>query len=215
VLERISPFLNVCDEQKAINSSGSPIQARTRLAVTLRWLAGRSYLDLCFAWGVSSLTFYHPDGIIWPVIEAIDAAFSIGFPFEDDIALESLSQGFEEHSGGILKGHVLAIDGFGVSTRQPFKTKVLHPKDYRFRKGGFAVIVLAGCDVKAWFVSVSCNHSGSTNDIMAWQDSNLFHALKVEGRLPPQYVFIGDEAFTNTAQFMSPWPGKLKICLLF
>jgi len=37
----------------------------------------------------------------------------------------------------------------------------------------------------------------------------------VEGRLPPQYFFIGDEAFTNTAQFMSPWPGKLKICLLF
>ncbi len=215
VLERISPFLNVRDEQKAINSSGSPIQARTRLAVTLRWLSGSSYLDLCFAWGVSSSTFYHPDGIIWPVLEAIDAAFSIGFPFEDDVALESLSQGFEEHSAGILKGCVLAIDGFGVSTRQPFKTEVLRPKDYRFRKGGFAVIVLAGCDIKAWFVSISFNHSGSINDIIAWQDSNLSHALKVEGRLPPQYVFIGDEAFTNTAQFMSPWPGKLKICLLF
>jgi hypothetical protein len=69
--------------------------------------------------------------------------------------------------------------------------------------------VLAGCDVKARFVAVSCNHSGSTNDIIAWQDSKLFHALEVEGRLPPQYFFIGDEAFTNTAQFMSPWPGKL------
>jgi hypothetical protein len=36
---------------KAGNSSGEPISLMTRLAVSLRWLAGGSYLDLCFAWG--------------------------------------------------------------------------------------------------------------------------------------------------------------------
>lgn len=41
----------------AINSSGSSISVETRLAVTLRWLSGGSYLDLCFAWGISLSSF--------------------------------------------------------------------------------------------------------------------------------------------------------------
>jgi hypothetical protein len=34
---------------KAFNSSSGPISLRTKLAVSLRWLAGGSYLDLYFA----------------------------------------------------------------------------------------------------------------------------------------------------------------------
>jgi len=209
-LERIRPFVANRDEQKAINSSGAAIPLRTMLAVTLCWLAGVSYLDLCFAWGVSSSTSYHPRGTLWPTLEAIDAACHIGFLFDDDIALETLASGFEQHSSGILKGCVLAIDGFGVATRQPFKSEVMRPKDYRFRKGGFAIIVLEGCDIKACFICASCNHSGSTNDIITWHDCQLlFQALEVDCQLPPQYFFIGDEALTNTPQFLSPWPGKV------
>jgi len=85
---------------------------------------------------------------------------------------------------------------------------VLRPEDYHYRKGGFAIVVLVGCDVKACFICASCNHSGSTNDIIAWHDSKLFYALEVDCQLPPQYFFIVDKAFTNTAQFLSPWPGK-------
>jgi hypothetical protein len=46
------------DAMKAPCSSGSPISTVTRLAVTLRWVAGGSYTDLCFAWGVSVASFY-------------------------------------------------------------------------------------------------------------------------------------------------------------
>jgi hypothetical protein len=52
----------------------------------------------------------------------------------------------------------------------------------------------------------SCVSSGSTNDIIAWE----FSQMKVEfdnNRLPSEYYFIGDEAFTNCDQFMSPWSG--------
>jgi hypothetical protein len=209
VLERIEPYIKCRNEVKAINSSGAPIVLKTRLAVTLRWLAGGSYLDLCFAWGVGTSTFYHPDGVLWPTLEAIAAAFEIGLPVDDPLKLEELARGFDEHSCGILKGCVIAIDGFGVSTQQPYESEVIRPKDYRFRKGGFALVVLAGCDIDARFICASCNHSGSTNDIIAWGDSNLYQMLEVEKKLPEQYFFIGDEAFTNTAQFLSPWPGKL------
>jgi hypothetical protein len=46
------------------------------------------------------------------------------------------------------------------------------------------------------------------NDIIAWQDSNLYEALEVWKWLPEQFFFIGDEAFTCTRQMLSPWPGR-------
>ena len=193
---------------KACNSSGVPITSRTRLAVTLRWLAGGSYLDLCFAWGIGLSTFFSENGVLWPTLQAIDEVFKMGFPFDDEEKLEELSSGFSHHSGGVLNGCVMAMDGMGVITRAPFVNEVSRPKDYRYRKSGFGVIVLAGCDVKARFLSASCNHSGSTNDIIAWQDCNLYNLLEVEKVLPEKYFFIGDEAFSNTQQFLSPWPGR-------
>lgn len=208
IMERITPFIQAKNLRKACNSSGAPILLKTRLAVTLRWLAGASYLDLCFAFGISSSTFYHSDGILWPIMEALDAAFSIGFPFHDLDQIENLSQGFFQHSGGLLDGCVLALDGLGVATRQPSKWEVKYPKDYRFRKGGFAIIVLAGCDVQARFIAASATHSGSTNDIIAWQDTKLYEALEIDKLLPPKYFFIGDEAFTNTNQLLTPWSGR-------
>jgi len=102
----------------------------------------------------------------------------------------------------------LAIDGFGVTVRCPFANDVERRKDYRFRKGGFAIIVLAGCDIDGRFISATARHSGSTNDIIAWHDSQLCYFLEVEKGLPSKYFFIGDEAFTNTNQFLSPWPGR-------
>lgn len=208
ILEKITPFLDEKNDQKAINSSGSAVTNKTRLAVTLRWLAGASYIDLCFAWGVACSTFYSERGIIWPTIEAIDLAFDMGLPLHDAEKLEELSLGFSEHSGGIFDGCLLAIDGFAVLTRQPYDHEVRYKKDYRYRKGGFAIVVLAGCDVKCRFIVASCNHSGSTNDIIAWQQMDLFEAVEVDNRLPSKYYFIGDEAFTNTNQFLSPWPGE-------
>lgn len=215
ILAAIEPFLEQKKAEKAINSSGSPVSNRTQLAVTLHWLAGGSYIDLCFAWGVGVSTFYSERGIIWPTIEAMDMAFEMGLPLHDNEKLEELSQGFFEHSGGIFDGCVLAVDGFAVITRQPYDKEVKYKKDYRYRKGGFAVVVLAGCDIKCRFIVASCNHSGSTNDIIAWQQMELFEAVELDKALHPKYFFIGDEAFTNTNQFLSPWPGKFVVACFY
>ena len=208
ILYMIEPIMVERDAAKATNSSGSQISAKTRLAVTLRFLAGGSHIDLCFAWGIGYSTFYSDRGVVWPTIEAIDAAFTIGLPLDDVNQLEVISKGFFDHSGGIFDGCVLAIDGLAIRTRQPYDHEVKYKKDYRFRKGGFAIIVIAGCDVDCRFISASCNHSGSTNDIIAWQNMDLYEAVEIDRKLPPKYFFIGDEAFTNTNQFLSPWPGK-------
>ena len=44
LLENIDPYITF-DSEHAINSSGSSIAKSTRLAITLRWLAGASYID--------------------------------------------------------------------------------------------------------------------------------------------------------------------------
>jgi hypothetical protein len=68
---------------KATNSSGSEISIITKVACVLRWLAGGSYIDICFAFGIAPGSFYHEDGVLWGTMKIIDACFTIGFPFND------------------------------------------------------------------------------------------------------------------------------------
>ena len=68
LLLKISHLLPGQDLDEAIRSSGSPISNYCRLAMTLRWLAGGHYLDICQLYQVDYSTFYSEDGIIWPTI---------------------------------------------------------------------------------------------------------------------------------------------------
>ena len=66
-------------EVKAISSSGSEISTITKVACTLRFLAGGSYHDIIFAFGISKTSFYADDGVIWPTIYSIDKNYEIKF----------------------------------------------------------------------------------------------------------------------------------------
>jgi hypothetical protein len=74
VLGNIEPYIKT-NQVKGMNSSGVPIHNKTRLAVLLRWSAGGSYLDLCFAWGVGISMFFVDNGVLWPMLQAIDTKF--------------------------------------------------------------------------------------------------------------------------------------------
>jgi hypothetical protein len=47
--------------------------------------------------------------------------------------------------------------------------------------------MLAGCDIEARFIAASCTHSGSTNDIIAWQDSKIHEMLEINKMLPDKF----------------------------
>jgi hypothetical protein len=72
-----------------------------------------------------------------------------------------ISEGFKLHSSGILYGCTMAIDGLAVRVRQLFKSEVKNTKSWTCRKGGFALIVLAGSDVKGRFHMATANHLGT------------------------------------------------------
>ena len=80
-------------ERMGIFSSGSSVSAKTRLAITLRFLAGGSYLDICFAFGVALGSFYVDGGILWKTIETLDHILDLGFPFENENELKRISKG--------------------------------------------------------------------------------------------------------------------------
>ena len=83
LVELLDPVLRK-NEKYSVISSGSVISTATRLAVTLRWLAGGSYIDLCFAWGISKTSFYSHRGVLWPTIAALDDLLQLGIPLSND-----------------------------------------------------------------------------------------------------------------------------------
>jgi hypothetical protein len=86
-----------------------------------------------------------------------------------------------EQSNDLFDGLVMVMDGFAVPMR----------KNYRFRKGGFAIIALVGCDAEARLISAIANHSGSTNDIIAWNYSKLCKAVEYDRHLPAKnFLFV-------------------------
>jgi hypothetical protein len=169
-------------------------------------LAGGSYLDICFEFGVAIGSFYHDKGILWGTIELLDESFQIYFPFDDVNELKAIAKGFEDKGTGNLKNIVLAIDGWVCKTRCPKSNEVRFPLSFRNRHGCFGLVVIAGCYSNKKFGMFSCVSCGSTNDILAWDFSTIKKLLE-EGRLPPEYYFIGDEAFQCTQQFLVPWSG--------
>ncbi len=68
LLTKISAVKDSYSAMQAINSSGSPIKNRTRLAAALRYLAGGSYLDITFAFRILKTSFYE---IVFQIYEAV------------------------------------------------------------------------------------------------------------------------------------------------
>jgi DDE superfamily endonuclease len=190
----------------AINSSNSNISVKTKLACALRWMAGGSYIDICFEFGISPGSFYQEDGVLWETLYAIDSCFKIGFPFHDNDELSNISRGFSRFSHGRMDKCVLAVDGWVCRTRQPYNGEVEYPSSYRNRKGCFGIVILGGCDSNLKFYMWSCIASGSTSDVTIWDMCYMKQCLN-DGMLSDQYYFIGDEAFVNTSQFLVPYSG--------
>ena len=206
LLRRLRRALSV-DRQKAINSSGSYISPRTRLAATIRWLAGGSHLDICVIFGLDPGNFFGRRYVLWKTMEVLDDELELGFDLNASV-LDSVAADYERASHGVLRHCVSALDGWVVRTRKPtVKEAGLSVKSYRNRKGFWGVLVLAGCDAKCRFNIFSCQWSGGTHDCMAWEGCEMSRVL-ARGQLPEKYYFIGDEAFVNSPQFLVPWSGR-------
>lgn len=200
LLRLIQPYIRV--DHKFTNKRYGVISARTKLACTLRWLAGRQYLDIIRLFGISKTAFFSNKsrGVLWPSIKGLDQVFKIGFPIHDHDELNEIAKGFSEFSRGRMNHCVLAVDGWVCRTRAPYASETEFFTSYYNRHDCYGLVVLAGCDSKLRFRMFSACSSGSTNDCLAWDICSLNSSLD-NGLLPEQFYFVGDEAFTCTKAF--------------
>jgi hypothetical protein len=100
------------NKKQATNFSGSPVSMRTRLAVSLRWLAGGNYWDICGLYGVCPGSFYSERGPLWPTLYALDEALHNEIVFDVSIeACRTAAASFAVFSRGRMNHCVYAVDG--------------------------------------------------------------------------------------------------------
>jgi len=175
-------------------------------AVTLRWLAGVSYLDLAWGYELPHNTIH---SYFYEVLEAIDSTHdNINFPINDMEKLIEIEQGFSALSGGLFRNTVAAGDGIVFEISKPPPNQVNEDvTSFYTRKGYFAFGLQAFVDSKCRFLSIASKLCSSSHDSTAYVVSSLAYAIK-EGKLPPQFHIVLDDAYVCTNQELTPWKGR-------
>ena len=188
------------------------IDPRHKLAAAIRWFAGGSYMDIRLVHGMGRSTIFT---CVWEAVDAINAApeLALKFPWDDEVQLRKLEQGFAALSGGKVRGCVFAMDGFCIRVKAP--VGVNNPRDFWHRKGFYAVVAQAVVDSSKRFLAASFKAVGSTHDSLAFKMSKFYEILE-SGKLDREiglsgltsYFGMGDDAYCNKKYLLTPWPGR-------
>lgn len=174
--------------------------------ITIRWLAGASYLDLLAVTGLPTSTLYLRIDVM---LSMMDSALKLSFNYKDIDLLQEQSEGFSRNGRSPLRGCVGALDGLAIKIQEPSLKEVSNPSVYYNRKGFFALNMQALCDYKLRFQFVSLVTPGSSHDSMAFQLSLLHDLLQRDyDTLPPGFWIAADEAYVCTSKVLTPWPGR-------
>ena len=179
--------------------AGGYISPQLRVAITIRWLAGGSYLDLKVNWGIATSTFYE---ITENVVDAIIATFPIEFDADQD-ALKTRAAEFaarQHKHRRVFKGVVGAVDGILIKVRCPWASEVGLPRSFYSRKGFFAINVQAVCDVRKRFIFVGMDMPGSSHDARAFGMCALWEAIQL-GFIARGFYLLGDAAYRGICEF--------------
>jgi hypothetical protein len=192
------------------NAHGHHILLQIKLCITLRILAGASYLDMIW-YGVSigyvetifkdCLSLIHralPDDYIFDFNERTDF---------NRMAHEWSQIMIRRRSHDLMKGTILAGDGLVIEIQGGTEEDRggLDPAAFRNRKGFFAVIVQAFCDAFCMFRYFEISWPGSTPDITAYKQTELFRTF-MQGVLN-DYHMVLDEAYSSIGgdQHLTPF----------
>lgn len=201
-------YLHLCSLLQSSNEEGDDhlcTNLKLDVYITLRWLAGASYLDIATSTRLPISTMYVR---IDRMIHIIDSTLPLSFPCGIDEVLNNNSDGFSRGRSP-LKGCVGALDGLAIKIREPNSNDVPNPSVYYNRKGFFAMNMQGMCDHRLRFTFVSIVTPGSSHDSMAYQLSSLYEFLNKEsGSLPDGMWVAGDAAYVCSSRLLTPWSGK-------
>ena len=101
---------------------------------------------------------------------------------------------------------MFAVDGIALRIDKPDNRDL--PRDFRCRKGYYALPLIAAADGKYRLLYFSLRCPGATHDSLAFAVSNL-RAFLESGRLRQAVWGVGDEAFVCTEVLKVPIPASL------
>lgn len=189
------------NQQKAINSSGSAICMEIRLCMTLRLLAGASYLDLIWY----EVSIDHVMDYILPILMTINACFN-NICLPKSIAdIDAVRDGWESLQRRKWPDRVLmpdllaAVDGLCIERPRPSERELngREPRIFMNRKGFYAWIACATCDSNARFTSFEVRWPGATSDNIAYAQSDLRRWVdEVLARMKRGWI-AGDDAYSG------------------
>ncbi len=191
-------------------STGGFISGEVKLAITLRILAGGSYLDLALLYDTSSSHAYdifHSVINNWILDDKLVKISGIDY-MNDDKRLEEVAMIFLQKSDGVLAGCIGAIDGWLVKIIQPsYKDGVKYPGTFFSRKGFYALNVVAIVDRDKRVLYRVIQARGAEHDSTAFKNTKLYAWLEKnwEWLKLKKYYFIGDSAYSLKSFLLTPY----------
>lgn len=186
-------------EEMGRRSSGSHVSLKLKLMVTLRLLAGASYLDMI--WYGIGLESVHP--MFVTTLDRLNRVLdNVRIPDTNEkwaaLAERWSIKMMEKRLFDILPGTVLAGDGLAIPIVAPDEKDRggLDLSKFRNRKGFYALIVQAFCDCDCKFVYFDVSWPGACNDITCYKQTSLYNKY-ITGAIPAGYHFVLDEAYSS------------------
>lgn len=93
-------------------------------------MAGGSYVDICFEFGVASGSFFVDGGVLWGTMELLNDSSTLVFHLttkRNETKLRKIAKEFAHYSKNKMDKCVLAIDGWVCRTRCPNAKEVQFP----------------------------------------------------------------------------------------
>jgi len=183
-----------------------------RTAISLRYLGGGNYLDVCAAFGVHPSIMYQALG---EVVDAMNTTPSLAFDFGLGNCQRRLDYagGFQFRRNSPFGKVVGALDGVAIEQEQPLASDIQCVADYYNRKGFDALNTQAICDADYPFRWMSCLSPGSSHDSSAFARTEIGRALldptNVLTRATAEdgHCIVADEACAASELLAVPWPG--------
>ena len=194
----------------SIGTNGEYIPGEVKVAMTLRILAGASYLDM-FLW--FNVNADHVRAISRRVMRewiCNDAVIPINFHegvLQDPRAIARISREFGAKSNGVMDGCIGALDGWLVKIRCPRHDEVKNPGKYFSRKGFYAINVQVIVDRKKRVLWRYIGEKGSSHDSRVFNESGLgANLLEMATILFHKGLYIiGDSAYAIRSYLLTPY----------
>jgi len=193
---------------RPLQHQGGYVPGEVKAAVSLRLLAGGSYLDLVPLFDVVKSQVYEAfDSFLDWINKTYDFPLTHWLRANQYDRLHQLAKLFGEKTGGVLYGCFGALDGVAVKIQCPRRKDVPDPGNYYCRKGYYALNVQAICDKKKRFLWVNPSNKGSTHDSSAFLNGRLWDLLveKRDKLIAEGLHLVGDLAYPLTGFLQVPF----------